>query len=167
MQYILYKKLSVAQLFKRKIYTIFLNCINLSLNLVRNRLYCSWSKYQIKTQPSTKYLIIVFILWNGYVSSKIQRVFCTIWIFASMVYVRTPFFIGSAQTPNFFRGCIYGFYVLKSLAERMTFDTNVSKVRLRLLLTKSKTKPYCNFILFFLFWYSFLRLKTQKRYPCT
>ena len=94
-------------MFKRKIYTIFLNCINLSLNLVRNRLYCSWSKYQIKTQPSTKYLIIVFILWNGYVSSKIQRVFCTIWIFASMVYVRTPFFIWECPNPKFFFEVVY------------------------------------------------------------
>lgn len=46
--------------------------------------------------------MIVFILWNGYVSSKIQRVFCTIWIFASMASVRTPLFIWECPTPESF-----------------------------------------------------------------
>ena len=48
------------------------------------------------------------------------------------------FFIWECPNPEFLIEIVYGFYVLQSLAERMTFDTNVSKVRLRLLLTKVK-----------------------------
>lgn len=85
-----------------------------------------------------------------------------IFVLASMVSVRTPLFhLGAPKPRIFFRGCIYGFYVLQSLAERMTFDTNVSKVRLRLLLTKVKQNcivilPYFGLNYNFL-WYCFFR----------
>lgn len=111
-------------------------------------MYCSWSKYQIKTKPSTKYLMIVFILWNGYVSSKIQRVFCTIWIFASMVSVRTLLFIWECPNPEFFPRLYIRVLCTEEPRRAHDFWYECVKSPIAFTFVKSKTKPYCNFIFF-------------------
>lgn len=73
------------------------------------------------------------------------------------------FFIWECPNPEFLIEIVYGFYVLKSLVERMTFDTNVSKVRLRLLLTKVKQNhivilSYFGLNYNFLWYYFFSRI---------